>query len=202
MRWILATRLELRNFAFYLFIFAFLFSGCGSLRFAPTEAQKQNAWLHNRTAMMAANTAGHENTSEKLQQLARLSELQSRAFAAHFGLPKQFPPAETAEDILRDANIELAKSVLAESAERPDVWALADSGLELAIGISALLGGVYGTRAVRFLKDARIKSKALKEIVEGNEIFKKEQEAYASAFKAAHKDQSPQTRQIVAEMKA
>lgn len=202
MRWILATRLELRNSAFYLFIFVFLLSGCGNLRFAPTEAQKQNAWLHNRTAMIAANTAGQENASDKLQQLARLSELQSRAFAAHYGLPKRFPRAETAEDILRDANIELAKSALAESAERPDVWALADSGLELAIGISALLGGVYGTRAVRFLKDAKTKSKALKEIVEGNEIFKKEHEAYASAFKAAHKDQSPQTRKIVTEMKA
>ena len=47
-----------------------------------------------------------------------------------------------------------------------------------------------------------MEKKALKEIVEGNEIFKKEHEAYASAFKAAHKDQSPQTRQIVTEMKA
>ena len=26
-------------------------AGCESLRFAPSEAQKQNAWLHNRTAV-------------------------------------------------------------------------------------------------------------------------------------------------------
>jgi len=201
MRWVLATRLELRNFTFYLFIFAFLLSGCESLRFAPTEAQKQNAWLHNRATMVAAETAKDESSSHKLQALTKLSELQSRAFTAHYGLPKQFSRAETAEDILRDANIELARTALAESAERPDVWTLADSGLELAIGICALFGGVYGTRAVRLLKDARTKSKALKEIVEGNELFKKEHKTYVPAFKAAHKNQSSRTRQIVAEMK-
>ena len=91
---------------------------------------------------------------------------------------------------------------LTESAERPDAWQLADSAFELAIGVCALLGGVYGTRAVKFLKDARAKSKALKEIIEGNELFKKQNESYASTFKEAHKDQSPQTRQIVAQMKA
>jgi len=26
--------------------------GCDSLRFAPSEEQKQNAWLHNRTTAM------------------------------------------------------------------------------------------------------------------------------------------------------
>lgn len=72
---------------------------------------------------------------------------------------------------------------------------------ELAIGISALLGGVYGTRAVRFLKESRGKTKALKEIVEGNELLKKEGGAYAHALKQAQKNQSPQTRQLVAAMK-
>lgn len=185
-----------------LVVLCIFLPGCGSLRFAPTELQKQNAWLHNRTAMVAAETAKDESSSHKLQALTKLSELQSRAFTAHYGLPKQFPRAETAEDILRDTNIELARTALAESAERPDVWALADSGLELAIGISALLGGVYGTRAVRFLKDARAKSKALKEIIEGNELFKKQNESSVTAFKDAQQNQSSQTRQIVAEMKA
>ena len=77
-----------------------------------------------------------------------------------------------------------------------------DNAFELAIGICALLGGVYGTRAVRFLKQARKKSQALQEIIAGNELFKKEHKAYAGEFKQAHKEQSPQTRQIVAEMKA
>jgi len=188
--------------AYALIACALACAGCDSLRFAPTEAQKQNAWLHNRTAMMAAETARSENISEKLQGLTQLSELQSRAFTSYYGLPKEFPQANTAEDILAQSNWQLARTALTESAERPDAWQLADSAFELAIGICALLGGVYGTRAVRFLRTVRTKSQALQEIVVGNELFKKEHRAYASAFKKAHKDQSPQTRQIVAQMKA
>ncbi|MHC4573057.1 MAG: hypothetical protein ACYS76_02805 [Planctomycetota bacterium] len=176
--------------------------GCDSLRFAPSEAQKRNAWLHNRTAGVAAEQARREVASEKLQALAGLSELQSRAFVSHYGLPKEFPPADTAEEILSQSSFQLAAAALSESSERPNAWQVADSALELAIGISALLGGVYGARAVRFLKEARVKSKALKEVIEGNELFKKEHKAHASAFKQAHKDQSRQTRRIVAQTKA
>lgn len=57
--------------------------GCDSLRFAPNEAQKQNAWLHNRTAIVAAETARAEQTSPKLQALTKLGEIQSRAFTAY-----------------------------------------------------------------------------------------------------------------------
>jgi hypothetical protein len=181
--------------------FCFLFAGGESLRFAPTEAQKQNAWLHNRTAIVTSETAKSENTSEKLQDLTKLSELQSRAFVSYNGLPEAFPQAETVEDILAQSNQQLARTALTESAERPDVWQLADSALELAIGVCALLGGVYGTRAVQFLRDAQTKSKALKEIVEGNELFKKQNESSVDAFKQAQQNQSPETRQIVAEMK-
>jgi hypothetical protein len=77
----------------------------------------------------------------------------------------------------------------------------ADSALELAIGISALLGGVYGTRALRFFKQARAKQKALQEIITGNELFKQQHKDHAGEFKQAHKSQSPQTRQIVTELK-
>jgi len=185
-----------------LILACLLLAGCESLRFAPTEGQKQNAWLHNRTAIMAAETARTESASEKLQALTGLSELQSRAFSSYFGLPKEFPRAETAEDILAQSNFQLARRALAESAERPDAFALADNMFELAIGISALLGGVYGTRAVRFLRQARTKSQALVEVIAGNELFKKRNQTYASAFKEAQSGQSPQTRQIVAEMKS
>jgi len=98
----------------------FLFAGCDSLRFAPSEGQKQNALLHNRTAIIAAETANLENTSEKLQGLTQLSELQSRAFTSYYGLPKKFPQADTAEDILARSNFQLARTALAESANRPD----------------------------------------------------------------------------------
>lgn len=184
-----------------LVVLSLLLAGCDSLRFAPSETQKQNAWLHNRTTAIAAETARSENCSAGLQQLTGLSQLQSRAFTSYFGLPKEFPPAETAEDVLTESNFALARAVLAESTERPDAFEIADSVLEIGIGLCALLGGVYGTRAVGFLRTARTKSKALAEIVEGNELFKKQNNDYSSAFKQAHKNQSAQTRQIVTEMK-
>lgn len=176
--------------------------GCESLRFAPSEQQKQNAWLHNRTSMVAAETARDENASEKLQGLTKLGELQSRAFVSYNGLPNEFPQAETAEDILAQSNWQLAGTALVESNQSPDAWQVADSVLELGIGICALLGGVYGTRAVKFLKDAQTKSKALKEIIQGNELFKQQNESSVVAFKQAQQNQSTTTRQIVAEMKA
>ena len=179
----------------------FLLAGCDSLRFAPSEAQKQNAWLHNRTAIVTAETARAEDTSPKLQALTQLGEVQSRAFSSYCGLPKDFLPAETAEDILAESNWQLAGTALQESTERPDPWQVADSMLEMGIGICALLGGVYGTRAVGFLRQARTKSNALHEIIAGNEQFKKQNQTQAAAFKQAHQNQSPQTRQLVVQMK-
>jgi len=181
---------------------ALLFAGCDSLRFAPNEAQKQNAWLYNRTAIISAETARAEETSEKLQALTRLGEMQSRAFTSYCGLPKEFPQAETAEDLLIESNWQLAQTALKSGAQRPDAWEVADSAMELGIGICALLGGVYGTRAVRFLREAKTKSKALQEIIAGNELFKKQNQNQAAAFKQAHNSQSPDTRQIVARVKA
>jgi hypothetical protein len=179
-----------------------LLAGCDSLRFAPSETQKQNAWLHNRTAIVTAEMARAEETSQTLQALTQLGEVQSRAFSTYCGIPKEYPPSETAEEILTKSNFQLASTALQESSERPDPWQIADSMLEMGIGICALLGGVYGTRAVGFLRQAKTKSNALHEIITGNEIFKKQNQTQATAFKQAHQNQSPQTRQLVAAIKA
>ena len=196
------AKVQINTILFVCVFTCFLLSGCDSLRFAPSEAQKQNAWLHNRTTTIVADTARLENASEQLQALTQLSEIQSRAFSSHYGLPKEFPQAETAEDVLIESNWQLARTALQQGAERPDAWEVADSMLELGIGICALLGGVYGTRAVGFLRQARTKSKALQEIIAGNELYKKHNASSAPAFKQAHQNQSPQTRQIVTEFKA
>ena len=206
MKKILAVKLKVTGVTFWLglvplFTFAFLLAGCDSLRFAPTEVQKQNAWLHNRTTIIATETAKTEDTSEKLQALTQLSELQSRAFSSYYGLPKEFPQADSAEEILSQSNWQLTRTALRQGADRPDAWQVADSMLELGIGICALLGGVYGTRAVRFLRETKTKSKALQEIITGNELFKRQNQSQTTAFKQAHKSQSSQTRQIVAQMK-
>ncbi len=91
-----------------LILACFLLVGCDSLRFAPSEAQKQNAWLHNRTTTITAGTARAENASEKLQALSGLSQAQSRAFVSYFGLPKQYPQADMAEEILSHSHWRLA----------------------------------------------------------------------------------------------
>ncbi|MHC4095724.1 MAG: hypothetical protein ACYSU3_06660, partial [Planctomycetota bacterium] len=76
-----------------LIVLFFLLAGCDSLRFAPGEAQKQNAWLHSRTTAIAAATAEDEVATEKLQALTKLSQLQSRAITSYYGLPKELPQA-------------------------------------------------------------------------------------------------------------
>lgn len=131
------TKSEAKNFAFCLFTFVLLLAGCEGLRFAPSEQQKQNAWLHNRTAIVAAETARAENSSEKLQQLSGLSELQSQAFTSYFGLPKEFPKAASAEEILSQSNWQLANTAVQQSSDRPDAWQVVDSAMELGIGICA-----------------------------------------------------------------
>jgi hypothetical protein len=184
-----------------LAILALPIAGCDSVRFAPGQEQKQNAWLHNRTAAVAAETARAEQTSQELQALTRLSELQSRSFTSYCGLPKEYPQADTAEQILAESNWQTARIALAQSAERPDPWQVADSALEVGIGICALFGGVLGTRALRFLQEARARSQALKEIIRGNELFKTQNAGQVPAFKSAQQHQSPETRQLVTAMK-
>jgi hypothetical protein len=171
------------------------------LQFAPSEQQKQNAWVHNRTAAIAAQEAATEQTSAQLQELTKLSETQSRAFVAYCGLPEKLPDAESAEEVLSESNRQLAATAIEQSKQRPDAWTIADSSLELAIAIAGLFGGAYATRVVKFLQEAKAKSNAIKEIVLGNEIFKKTNPDSAEAFKDAQRNQSPLTRQLVAEIK-
>jgi hypothetical protein len=175
--------------------------GCEGIRFAPSEAQKQNAWVHNRTVAIASQTAQSEQSSEKLQELTKLSETQSQAFVAYYGLPEELPKADTVEDVLSESNKQLAATAIEQSKQRPDAWDIADSTLELGIAIAGLFGGAGAIRVMSFLQQAKAKSNALKEIVLANEIFKKTNPDSAEAFKDAQRNQSPLTKQIVTEAK-
>ena len=175
--------------------------GCDSLRFAPGEVQKENAYLHHRTAQMAAAEARMSEVSPELAGLTSLCELQSRAFMADYGLPGVLPAAETIDDVLAESSRGIATAALSRSSMRPDVWDVTDGLLELGIAAAGVIGGAYGIRATRFFRRAREKSKALREIIEGNELLKQTSTETAAAFKTAHKAQSPQTRQIVTELK-
>jgi hypothetical protein len=176
-------------------------SGCEGLRFGPSEAQKQNAWVHNRTAVFASQTAQNEQTSEKLQELTKLSEAQSEAFVEYYGLPEELPKANTADDVLSESNRQLASTALIQSKQRPNAWDIADSTMELGIAIAGLFGGAGMVRLAKFLQDAKAKSNALKEIVLANEIFKKINPDAAEAFKDAQRNQSQLTKQLVSEVK-
>jgi len=174
--------------------------GCDAVRFAPGQVQKANAYLHWRATELAAAEAKSENTTPVLQGLTALSAQQSRGFVADYGLPKELPAADSAEQILA-AGGAVAESAYQQSLERPDVWQAAEGALELGIGLAGLLGGVYGARVVQFLRQAQDKSRALKEIIAGNELFKRDYPAQAEAFKASQQGQSAATRKLVAEEK-
>jgi hypothetical protein len=189
-------------FAIFFMVGVLVLGGCEGLRFSVGDLQKQNAWVHRQTAEMAVDVAEDEDCSAKLLGLTRLSERQSEAFVFDYGLPAEPMQCDSVEEMLGESNFDLADSAAVESVRRPDVWDIADSGLELAIGISALLGGIYGTKAVSFLQLARVKSAALKEIVEGNELLKNKSSELAAEFKAAQAGQSAATKQIVAEVKS
>jgi len=177
-------------------------SGCSTFRLEPTEEQKQNAWLHNRTAQMIATTAEVENLSQKILSLSKLNNAQSQAIVYDYGMPKQLPQADTTEQILSDTNWQITEAALTDSGfDKSDAWDVADAAMELGIGVAALLGGVYGVRFASFLRSTRTKSQALREIIKGNEIFKSQNTELTDTFKNAQKNQSPETRQIVAELK-
>ena len=167
------------------------FCGCqDSLRFAPTEPQKQAAELTHDLAVKvkAEGTAPGSPASEKLCEGTRVA-------VSYIGRPKIPPNPELYDTTVAQAQV--------DAAQRPDPWDVADSMLELGIGISALLGGVYGAKGVRYLKQAREKSKALQEIIQGNELFMDNADATAkSNFKQFQKKQSISTKQLVTKLKS
>ncbi|MHC4620351.1 MAG: hypothetical protein ACYTEQ_21590 [Planctomycetota bacterium] len=166
------------------------FSGCEeALRFAPSESIKQTAELTHGLAKKV-NTEGAEAGSSASAKLVE----GTRAALSYTGRPKVPPDPEQFDTIAAQAN--------QDASARPDPWAVADSMFELAIGVSALVGGVYGTKALAYLKAAREKSQALKEIIKNNELFLDKAEATAkNKFKQFQRKQSPATKRLVTELK-
>ncbi|HSV27224.1 MAG TPA: hypothetical protein VLH60_04960, partial [Sedimentisphaerales bacterium] len=134
--------------------------------------------------------------SPALYNLAALGARQAEVFVADYGMPRDLPLTATAE-----ADWQAVDEAMRDSRHGPDGWAVADGILELAAGLAGLLGGVCGAKVLRFVSEARVKSTALKEIVEGNELFKKRNPGVAPDFKEAHSSQSSQTRQLVTALK-
>ncbi len=176
--------------------------GCDQLRFAPGEAMKANAWVHYRTAQLAADEAKNENAGAQLCGLTDLSAQQSEAFVAYCGMPRELPAAQTAEQVLTDANRQLACAAREEAWQRPDPWQTADTLLQAGLAVAGVIGGVSGARIARALQKARDTQRAIREVIRGNEIFKRNHEEAVEAFKQAQYGQSTETKKIVAEIKA
>jgi len=175
--------------------------GCDVLRFAPSESMKANAWVHHRTTQLAADVARDQGAGQPLEGLTDLAAEQSAAFVTDYGLPREVPKVTTAADVLDGSGAALAATATAESRRRPDVWATADAAFELGIGIAGVLGGAWGLRIGQVLRRAREKSRALEEVVRGNELFKRQNVEASTAFKRAQAGQSASTRRLVAELK-
>ena len=176
----------------------FLTTGCGDIRFAPDQTQKQNAYLHHRTVQATAARAKNENVSDALCQLTMQAARQSDAILSYYGLPKTLPASDSVEELLNQENKSITQNARLQAIQRPDPWDAADNLMELGIALAGLAGGMFGSRAIATLKLARQKSTALKEIIAGNELFKKQNGNYAEAFKEAHHAQSDTTKILVA----
>jgi hypothetical protein len=177
-------------------VFGLFVCGC-----TVDEVVRQNAYLHNKTVEMAKTVASGEGVSNKLDGLISLSSLQSRAFVADYGLPDSLPAASTANDILSESSFAIADTAFDISRKKAHAWDIADGFIDAGIVIAGLFGGVGGIKLASFLRSTQIKGNALREVVLGNEVFKKTNDEMATAFKTAHVHQSQPTRQIVKEMK-
>ncbi len=188
--------------AFAVVFCLLLLAGCSGLRLEPGAAQKQNAWLHERTAALAADRAREEDASQTLQNLTAMSENQSRVMTAYFGMPDEPMQVNGPEDVLGSESAFVTEQAMFEASQRPDVWQAADAAMDGAIAVAGIIGGAWGIRAAGFLKTARQKSQALREVVRGSELFKQENFEAKRAFKKAQGAvQSPQTKQLIAQLR-
>lgn len=178
--------------------------GCGDspLRFAPTQQQKQSAYLLDRTVQTAAVQAKVEGASEQLQALTSEATNQTAAVVSFYGMPQEIPPSSTADDLLLPENKETTQQAAFQSTARPDPWDVADHFLEMGIALAGVVGGVYGSKAAGAIGIARQKSQALREVVRNNEVFKREAGTEtAKQFNQAQGVQSDSTKKIVSELR-
>lgn len=190
---------------FFLFFTAILIfaSGCDSLRFAPTQSQKQIA-LKTHLNAVAVDSSGADPATPATKQLID----GTASSLAYTGMPAN-PDIADYQQTLSQAN--------ADAARRPvidDVFEQVDTGLGLAAELAILFGaggvGLGGKKLIDWITSARQKSKSLREIIDANELFKQKLNAGAkftaeeviALFKSSQKQkQSGKTPVIVTENK-
>jgi hypothetical protein len=119
--------------------------------------------LDTYTTAQAVNAAGADPRSAETQRLVT----GTAASLAYTGMPAN----PTITDYTKTS-----QSAHADAAKRPtidDVAGSVDGWIDLGIGIAGLFTGGVGLKVASVLKSAKDKAKALKEVVEGNEEFKR-----------------------------
>lgn len=178
-------------------LFCLPLAGCDTLRFAPSEAQKQISY----DTYLAAQTVNAQGTEPKSQAAEKLVT-GTGTLLTYTGLPK--------DPVITDYKT-TAEQAQKDASGRPtieDVSKAADGWLELGIGIAGLFSGGVALKAAGWLQQLRDKAKALKEVVTANETLKQYLESadYQDALnifkKAQSGTQSPTTSQIVYELRA
>lgn len=168
-------------------IFLFVLTGCEEafgLRFAPSEAMRQNAELTHGLARKV-NTAGLEPRAEAGEQLVK-----GTAVSLSYTGRARTPVDPDAFDTINEKAQE-------DSLQRPDIGGIMDSALEIGLMVATLIGGGVGVSAAKNLRRMHSKAKGFNEIVGQVGILKTE--LAKSTFTAAFTGQTPTTRKLVAE---
>ena len=139
-------------------------SGCDSLRFAPSQAQKKIAFQAHVTAREIEDRGTDAHSPASVQQVQA-----TQAALSYIGLP--------ADPVIEDYETTYARAS-ADAARRPDandVFASVEGGLSLAESLAALFGvgslTLGGRSLVKWISLLRTKAKGMEEIVGGNELL-------------------------------
>lgn len=170
------------------------------VRLAPDSSQKMNAYLLNKTTNAAADLACENDADEKLCRLTTLAAMQSEAVVEYYGKPEEVADV-TVDQLLGEQVYSISQTAYknANTSNKPAV--AVNDFLDLAIGLCGLFGGAFGIKAVAFLSAAKMKTKALEEIIQGNEKFKSAYPEYSDLFKKSQSQQSQATKGIVTGIK-
>jgi hypothetical protein len=155
-------------------------TGCSNLRFAPTEAQKTDAYLHKETtSAIVTNYAASPSPDPNIMALCRLSDLQAGNVLAYYGIPAKLPDTNMIEGLraAKPAAIVEAAAVTQQAApdsvKRPNYWDGAETLLGFVLAIVGLYTGSAGALKLKgWISYALASIKALREVVEANEALK------------------------------
>jgi len=179
-----------------LLVLSLSLAGCGGLRFAPSQSQKQLAFATHQSARSAADL-GLQPGSEAAKQIV----VGTAASLSYSGMP------QTPEISDYDTTAAQAASDAARRPAAQDVFNAAEGGLSLASQLILALGfggaGIGGKKLIDWIALARQKSDAIKQVVQGNALFTQYlsdqgKVAELEVFKQAQTSvQSPQTELLV-----